>query len=94
MKEIKRPESVAAPSGQKNLNKRHSDTNTIHHRSTITKEVNIKREYYDKLLKIAAYRGVPSRKIIEIAIEVVVGELWNHEDNQPKAWRTSYDKRI
>jgi len=47
------------------------------------KEVKIKNETYDKLLKIASFWGIPSKKIIEITIEAIVKELWDKGGNRP-----------
>ena len=58
--------------------------NTLVEHSYKIKEVIMKNEIHDKLLKIAAYWGIPSKNITEVAIETIVNELWNHEQNKPR----------
>jgi len=48
------------------------------------KQVIIKNETHEKLLKIAAYLGIPAGKITEIAIEAFVNEHWDYEENRPR----------
>ena len=55
------------------------------------KEVKIKNEINDKLLKIASFWGIPSKKIIEITIEAIVNGLWNYEKDMPNDIRKLND---
>jgi len=58
--------------------------NTSVEHSYKIKEVIMKNEIHDKLLKIAAYWGIPSKYITAFAIEAIVKEHWNHEENKPR----------
>jgi len=58
--------------------------NTLAEHSYKIKEVLITNETYDKLLKIASYWGIPSKYITAFAIEAIVKEHWNHEENKPR----------
>jgi len=65
--------------------------NTSAEHSYIVKEIILKNETHKKLLKIASFWGIPSKKIIEITIEAIVKELWDKWGNRPRDRRNLGD---
>jgi len=65
--------------------------NTSAEHSYRVKEIILKNETHKKLLKIAAYWGIPTTNIISISIEAIVKELWDKEENRPSERRGLID---